>query len=82
MAEPLTRRSILLGAAVSTLTVARRDHGTALSGFLPRGWDHLVASEGTTRRVTPWGLIVSDIRSVHVMRRGGSVDGVPGGFGG
>jgi hypothetical protein len=28
-----------------------------------------------------WGLITSDIRSVHVMRRGGSVDGVSGGLG-
>jgi hypothetical protein len=25
---------------------------------------------GTTRRVAPWGLITSDIRSIHVMRRG------------
>jgi hypothetical protein len=62
--------------------VARQDHGTALSGFLPRGWDHLVASDGTTRRVVWWGLIASGIRSVHVMRRGGSVDGVSGGLGG
>jgi hypothetical protein len=31
--------------------VARHDHGTTVSGFLPRGWDHPVASDGTTRRV-------------------------------
>jgi hypothetical protein len=61
-------------------SVARHDHGTTLSGFLPRAWDHLVASDGTTRRVAPWGLITSDIRSLHVVRRGGS-SGVPGGFG-
>ena len=24
-----------------------------MRGFLPRGWDHLVASDGTTRRVVP-----------------------------
>src|ERR1700716_1001093 len=30
------------------LRVARHDHGTALGGFLPRAWDHLVASDGTT----------------------------------
>lgn len=33
---------------------------------LPRGWDHPVSSDGTTRRVAPWGLITSGIRSVHV----------------
>ncbi|MGH3831843.1 MAG: hypothetical protein ACRDRS_15590, partial [Pseudonocardiaceae bacterium] len=43
-------------------TVARHDHGTVVSGFLPRGWDHSVASGGTTRRVAPWRLIASGIR--------------------
>jgi hypothetical protein len=37
----------------TTATVARHEHGTALSGFLPRGWDHLVASDGTAQRVAP-----------------------------
>ncbi|MGH3975614.1 MAG: hypothetical protein ACRDS9_20125, partial [Pseudonocardiaceae bacterium] len=44
-----------------SVTVARHDHGTALSGFLPGAWDHPVASDGTTRRVAPWGLIASGI---------------------
>ncbi|MGH3828758.1 MAG: hypothetical protein ACRDQX_16545, partial [Pseudonocardiaceae bacterium] len=35
--------------ATAVAVVARHDHGTTLSGFLPRGWDHLVASDGTTR---------------------------------
>ena len=30
--------------------VLYRDHGTTLSGFLPRAWDHLVASDEATRR--------------------------------
>ena len=28
--------------------VARHDEGTTWKGGLPRGWDHLVASDGTT----------------------------------
>jgi len=31
--------------------IACQRHGTTLKGFLPRAWDHLVASDGTTRRV-------------------------------
>src|ERR1039457_2348164 len=38
-------------------TVACPDHGTLLRGFLPRAWDHLVASNGTARRVVPGVLI-------------------------
>ena len=34
-------------------TVACHGHGTTLRGFLPGGWDHPVASDGTTRRVVP-----------------------------
>jgi hypothetical protein len=37
----------------SVPSVACHDHGTTLRGFLPRGWDHPVASNGTTRRVVP-----------------------------
>ena len=39
--------------------VACHVHGTTLRGFLPRAWDHLVASDGTTRRVAPGVLITS-----------------------
>ncbi|MFI6637956.1 hypothetical protein ACIBI7_54555, partial [Nonomuraea fuscirosea] len=31
--------------------VASQLHGTTREEFLPRAWDHLVASDGTTRRV-------------------------------
>ncbi|MGH3985063.1 MAG: DUF6777 domain-containing protein, partial [Pseudonocardiaceae bacterium] len=48
-------------SGLTPLFVARHDHGTALSGFLPGAWDHPVASDGTTRRVAPWGLIASGI---------------------
>jgi hypothetical protein len=69
-------------ATPAFLRVARHDHGTALGGFLPRAWDHLVASDGTTRRVARWGVITPVVRYLQVVRRGGSADGVPGGLGG
>ena len=37
--------------------LACRDRGTFSEGFLPRGWDHPVASDGTIRRVVPGVLI-------------------------
>jgi hypothetical protein len=57
----------------ATLTgVACQEHGTPLSGFLPWLWDHPVASDGTTRRVAPEGLITSVYRSLPVIGLGGS----------
>jgi hypothetical protein len=55
--------------------VACHDHGTT-PRVAATSMDHPVASDGTTPRVAPWGLIISDVESVDVMRRGGSVDGV------
>jgi hypothetical protein len=59
-------------------TVACQEHGTTLRGFLPRAWDHLVASDGTTRRVGLGVLITSGtgcLKSIDL----GVRDGVPGG---
>ncbi|MGH3830818.1 MAG: hypothetical protein ACRDRS_10285, partial [Pseudonocardiaceae bacterium] len=60
--DPMPVRWRLSDPAVMDHDVARHDHGTVVSGFLPRGWDHSVASGGTTRRVAPWRLIASGIR--------------------
>ena len=59
--------------------VACHVHGTAPRGFLPRAWDHPVASDGTTRRVVPGVLITVQYGCLQVDRLGGSGDGVPGG---
>ena len=59
--------------------VACHEHGTTFPGFLPRAWDHLVASDGTTRRVGLGVLITSGTRCLQADRLGGSGDGVPGG---
>ena len=48
-------------AKIAARNVACHEHGTALRVFLPRAWDHLVASDGTTRRVAPGVLITSGI---------------------
>ncbi len=86
----LARRRRALEAVEKVLTsknrgkrsrVACHEHGTALTGFLPRAWDHLVASDGTTRRVAPGVLITSGMRCLQVSRLGGSADGIPGGCG-
>ena len=61
--------------------VACQLHGTTVRGFLPRAWDHLVASDGTTGRVGLEVLITSGTRCLQVDRLGGSGDGVPGGCG-
>jgi hypothetical protein len=61
--------------------VACHEHGTTRRGFLPRAWDHLVASDGTTGRVGLEVLIASGTRCLQVDRLGGSGDGVPGGGG-
>jgi hypothetical protein len=61
------------------LRVACHGHGTAFRGFLPRAWDHLVASDGTTRRACLGVLITSGTRCFQVDRLGGSGDGIPGG---
>jgi hypothetical protein len=60
--------------------VACHVHGTAVRGFLPRAWDHLVASDGTTRRVVPGVLItcVSDAFKSIGLEAG---IGIPGGCG-
>ena len=65
--------------AIITQRVACHGHGTTLSGFLPRGWDHPVASDGTTRRVVPVVLVTCPVRMPQVVGLGGSGDGVPGG---
>jgi hypothetical protein len=49
----------------ASVTVACHEHGTRLKGFLPRGWDRLVASDGTTWRVA-WLVL---IRLLGEMRR-------------
>src|SRR6266516_463224 len=84
--RPYCARTNQLSAAcceVADLTrrpiVACHAYGTTLRGFLPRAWDHLVASDGTTRRVGLGVLITSGIRCLQVDRLGGSGDGVPGG---
>jgi hypothetical protein len=50
--------------------VACHEHGTVRGGFLPGSWDHPVASDGTTRRSTPEGLIA--YRLLQVVGLGGS----------
>ena len=55
----------------TTQCVACQQHGTTVRGFLPRAWDHLVASDGTTRRVVLGVLITSGIRCLQVDRLGG-----------
>jgi hypothetical protein len=68
-----TMTSVLVGPYV-----ACQEHGTTLRGFLPRAWDHLVASDGTTRRVGLGVLITSGtgcLKSIDL----GVRDGVPGG---
>lgn len=52
--------------------VACHGHGTFLSGFLPRGWDHPVASDGTTRRVVPGVLVTFLFGCLQVVGLGGS----------
>ena len=68
-------------AARLVMTVACQQHGTTLRDFLPRAWDHPVASYGTTRRVVPGLLITGRYGCLQVDRLGGSGDGVPGGRG-
>ena len=58
--------------------VACHGHGTTLRGFLPRAWDHLVASDGTTRRAGLGVLIASGTRSSRSIDLGVR-DGIPGG---
>ena len=67
--------------ASTALGVVCQQHGTTLRGFLPRAWDHPVASDGTTRRVVPGVLITGRYGCLQVDRLGGSEDGVPGGCG-
>ena len=50
---PFVVRSDASHSDILFQTVACHGHGTTMRGFLPRGWDHLVASDGTTRRVVP-----------------------------
>ena len=64
-----------------SLRVACQQHGTTLRDFLPRAWDHPVASYGTTRRVVPGILVAGRYGCLQVDRLGGSGDGVPGGRG-
>ena len=52
--------------------VIRQRHGTFLRGFLPRGWDHPVASNGTTRRVVPVVLSALLLGCLQVVGLGGS----------
>jgi hypothetical protein len=59
--------------------VACHEHGTALRVFLPRAWDHPVASDGTTRRVRRGILVAGRYGFLQVDGLGGSGDGVPGG---
>ena len=59
--------------------VACQEHGTTLKGFLPRAWDHPVASDGTTRRAGLGVLITSGTWCLQVNRLGGCGDGIPGG---
>jgi hypothetical protein len=59
--------------------VACHEYGTTFRGFLPRAWDHPVASDGTTRRAGLGVLITSGTRCLQVNRLGGSGDGIPGG---
>ena len=54
-------------------------HGTTLRGFLPRGWDHPVASDGTTRRVVPVVLSFSCSDAAKSSDLEAGADGVPGG---
>ncbi len=66
-----------LGQALSPppgtrMLVACHDHGTFLRGFLPRGWDHLVASDGTARRVVPGVLAAFLFGCLQVVGLGGS----------
>src|SRR5215831_21300135 len=65
--------------ATDQACVACHQHGTAFRGFLPRAWDHPVASDGTTRRAAFGVLITSGTRCFQVDRLGGSGDGIPGG---
>ena len=62
----------------SEIIVACHAYGTTLRGFLPRAWDHPVASDGTTRRVGLGGLITSGTRSSMSIDLGVR-DGIPGG---
>jgi hypothetical protein len=54
-----------------SIIVACHGHGTTLRGFLPRGWDHLVASDGTTRRVVPVVLVAFLLGCRQVVGLGG-----------
>jgi hypothetical protein len=74
--RPASSLSVIVAAAPA---VACHDHGTTLRGFLPRAWDHPVASDGTTRRAGLGVLITSGTRCLQVDRLGGSGDGIPGG---
>ena len=65
-----TRRPRKAGTRRGLLSVACQLHGTTLRGFLPRAWDHLVASDGTTtRRVAPLVLITYVTRCLQVDRQ-------------
>ena len=55
---------------VIRLHVACHEYGTVQGGFLPRSWDHPVASDGTTRRSTLADLTA--IRLLQVVGLGGS----------
>src|SRR5580704_6944849 len=67
------------GGAGCGRCVACHEHGTTLRGFLPRGWDHLVASDGTTRRVVPVVLSLSCSDAAKSSDLEAGADGVPGG---
>jgi NAD(P)-dependent dehydrogenase (short-subunit alcohol dehydrogenase family) len=69
----------IAGVAVNAPLVACHDHGTTLRGFLPRGWDHPVASNGTTRRVVPVVLSLSCSDAAKSSDLEAGADGVPGG---
>ena len=63
--------SIHLPWTCAATGVACHGHGTTLRGFLPRGWDHPVASDGTTRRVVPVVLVAFLLGCRQVVGLGG-----------
>jgi hypothetical protein len=63
-----------------TINVACHAHGTTAWGFLPRAWDHLVASDGTTRRVVP-GLLITCVSDAFKSIGLEAGIGIPGGCG-
>src|SRR5690349_8448798 len=73
------RWRLLRIASMRAGCVACHDHGTTLRGFLPGGWDHPVASDGTTRRVVPVVLSLSCSDAAKSSDLEAGADGIPGG---